>query len=62
MEKESSFVPEVRGQARALALLIAQNVRDYFKNEEHRKEFEVWYLSKYGKPYQWVSVSQKKSK
>ena len=26
-------------------------VRDYFADEEHKKEFEVWYERKYGQPY-----------
>ena len=53
MEKESVFTPEVQGQAKALALLLAQEVREYFKDPEHRKEFKRWYLKKYGKPYEW---------
>lgn len=56
MEKESVFTLEVQGQAKALALLFAQKVREYFKDQEHRKEFERWYLKKYGKPYVWKSV------
>lgn len=31
MEKESVFTPEVQGQEKALALLLAQEVREYFK-------------------------------
>lgn len=51
----SVFVPEVQGQVKALGALLARNVREYFKNEENRKEFEQWYLKKkkYGKPYEW---------
>lgn len=56
MEKESVFTPEVQGQAKAFALLLAQEVREYFKDPEHRKDFEQWYLKKYGKPYVWKSV------
>lgn len=26
-------------------------VNDYFQDEEHEREFEVWYEKKYGKPY-----------
>ena len=59
MEKESVFTPEVQGQEKALALLLAQEVREYFKDPEHRKEFERWYLKKYGKPYKWKPVSWK---
>lgn len=56
MEKESVFTPEVQGQARALSLLIAQKVREYFKDPEHREKFERWYLEKYGEPYVWKPV------
>ena len=57
MEKESVFTQEVQGQAKAFALLLAQEVREYFKDPEHRKEFERWYLKKYGKPYEWKTVN-----
>lgn len=53
----SAFVPEKYAQARAASLLLAQNVREYFKDEEHRKEFESWYLARYGKAYKWKGVS-----
>lgn len=59
MEKESVFTQEVQGQAKAFALLLAQGVREYFKDPEHRKEFERWYLKKYGKPYVWKPVKWK---
>lgn len=38
----SAFVPEKQAQAKAASLLLAQRVRDYFKDEEHRRDFEVW--------------------
>lgn len=44
----SVFVPEKQAQARAASLLVAQKVRDYFKDADHRREFEQWYLEKYG--------------
>lgn len=53
----SAFVPEVDGQAKAFASLLARSVREFFRDEQHRKEFEEWYLKKYGKPYVWESVS-----
>lgn len=59
MCKESVFTQEVQGQEKALALLLAQEVREYFKDPEHRKEFEQWYLKKYGLPYEWKPVSWK---
>ena len=52
----SAFVPEVEGQAKAFASLLARSVREFFRDEQHRKEFEEW-LNKYGKPYVWESVS-----
>lgn len=32
---------------------LCEKVQAYFQDEEHRKEFEIWYQKKYGKPYQW---------
>lgn len=52
----SVFVEEKQAQARAMSLLLAQRVRDYFKSEQHRTEFEAWYIRKYGVPYQWKSL------
>lgn len=57
MEKESVFTQEVQGQAKALSLLIAQSVREYFKEEENRKKFEQWYEQRYGSQYVWKNVS-----
>ena len=54
--KESNFVPEVQGQAKAFSSLLARSVGEFFKDEENRKKFEDWYLKKNGKPYQWVPV------
>ena len=54
----SVFVPEKQAQARAASLLLAQRVREYFKNPDHRKAFEVWYLKRYGKPYVWVPAKK----
>lgn len=53
----SVFVPEKQAQARAASLLLAQRVREYFKDEDHRREFEDWYRQKYGKEYTWKKVT-----
>lgn len=53
----SVFVPEKQAQARAASLLIAQKVRDYFKDADHRTEFEIWYEQRYGKKYTWRKVT-----
>lgn len=55
----SAFVPEVEGQAKAFASLLARSVREFFQNERHRKEFEEWYLKKYGTPYVWKTTNLK---
>ena len=55
-----AFTPEVRGQAKAVSSLLARSVREYFKDENHRKEFELWYERRYGKPYEWKPVDWKK--
>lgn len=52
----SAFVPEKQAQAKALSLLLIGHVRDYFKSEEHRSEFEAWYLKRFGKPYEWKPI------
>lgn len=39
----SAFVPEVEGQAKAFASLLARSVREFFQDERHRKEFEEWF-------------------
>lgn len=52
----SAFTPEKVPQAMAASLLVAQKVREYFKDEEHRQEFERWYGLRYGKKYEWKKV------
>ncbi|MBR0425876.1 MAG: hypothetical protein IJK01_07135 [Clostridia bacterium] len=32
---------------------LMDRVRDYFQEEDHRKQFELWYKKKYGKEYEW---------
>ena len=54
----SVFVPEKQAQARAASLLLAQRVREYFKNPDHRRAFEAWYLNRYGKSYVWVPMEK----
>lgn len=58
----SAFLPEKKAQAEALSLLLAQIVREYFKSEEHRKEFEAWFLKRTGQKYEWKSVDLKGGK
>lgn len=53
MLEMSAFVPEVEGQEKAFASLHARSVREFFLDKQHSKEFEEWYLKKYGKPYVW---------
>lgn len=57
MLEMSAFVPEVEGQEKAFASLHARSVYEFFRDKQHRKEFEEWYLKEYGKPYVWESVS-----
>ena len=57
---QSVFVPEKQAQARALSLLLAQTVREYFKDADHRAEFEKWYEQRYGEKYVWKRVSLEK--
>ena len=32
----------------ALCSVLADRVKEYFKDEENRKKFEIWYQEKYG--------------
>lgn len=52
----SVFVPEKQAQAKAASLLLAQIVREHFKDEEHRREFEIWFEKRCGKSYEWKSI------
>lgn len=36
----------------ALGSLLAKRVKAYFQDKEHQKEFEEWYLKKYGKRFE----------
>lgn len=49
----STFVPEKRVQAKAASHLLLGTVRDYFRDEQHRREFESWFQKRHGKPYEW---------
>lgn len=49
----SAFRPEASGQAASLGLSLLRRVESYFQDKQHRREFETWFLKKYGKPYVW---------
>ena len=53
---ENSLQMELN-RSRALKL-IRVNISISLKNEENRKEFEKWYLEKYGRPYIWKFKKQ----
>lgn len=42
----------------ALCSLLAERVKAYFQDPEHRKEFEDWYKQKYGKDYEWRNTHE----
>ncbi len=52
----SAFIPEKQAQAKAVSLLLAQRVREFFVDEQHRREFEAWYEKRYGKKYEWKRI------
>lgn len=54
----SVFIPEVQAQAKAASLLLLQKVREYFKDETHRHEFEDWYEQRHGEKYTWKRVTE----
>lgn len=37
----------------AFASLLAERVRAYFQDGQHRREFEAWYKERYGIDYVW---------
>lgn len=41
--------------------ILVRKVREYFKVEEHRKDFEEWYRKEYGKEYEWRDAHDKQS-
>ena len=53
----SVFTPEVQPQARVLCRSLARIVQEYYRDPQHRAEFEKWHLKKYGEPYEWVPVN-----
>ena len=48
--------PEYEAQQRAVCRLLAKEIRKYYRDEAHRKEFEKWYLETYGEQYEWKSA------
>lgn len=50
----SGFTPEVQPRARMLCRSLARIVREYYRDPQHRAEFEKWHLEKYGEPYEWI--------
>ena len=61
MERNSLFPPEKQAQLKALGATIAEKVRLYFKDPDHRRKFEAWYLRRYGKPYTWKKIEERNS-
>ena len=51
------IAPEKQAQLKSLGMTLARNVREYFRDANHRKEFEKWYYERYGKHYKWNKVS-----
>jgi len=57
--EQSAFIPEKQAQLRAMGRTLARKVREYFRDPEHRRQFEAWYLERYGKPYVWKTIDGK---
>lgn len=54
LKKKGEKAMELKeGDAKLFARYIAQDIMEYFKTEEHRKEFEEYYFEKYGEKYVW---------
>lgn len=37
---------------------LCKTVLNYFKDDDHKKEFEDWYFEKYGVEYEWTEVTK----
>lgn len=48
----------VQKRLNSFARELRRRVRKYLDDREHRREFEEWFLQKYGKPYQWKKGSE----
>lgn len=40
-------------EEKPICTILIKKVEDYFRDEEHRRQFEEWYRKKYGKEYEW---------
>ena len=45
---------------RELAACLLREVKEYFQDLDHRKQFEEWYLKKYGEPYDWKNPKDRR--
>lgn len=52
----SEFELQVRVRALLLCYSLPRMVREYYRDPQHRAEFNKWHLEKYGEPYAWVSI------
>lgn len=46
-------VVEMLGSDRVFVRMIRTRVREYFKDETHRKNFEKWYKDRHGEDFRW---------
>jgi len=51
MNKESEWAKK------SLSRILAKKVSEHLRKEENRNDFELWYEKKYGKPYEWKTLS-----
>ena len=43
-------------EEKPICSILHKKVEDYFRDEEHRRQFEEWYKQKYGKSYIWRQI------
>ena len=55
----SAFPPEKQAQLKALCMTVAEKTRVYFKDPQHRAQFEAWYFQKYGTRYKWKPIDER---
>lgn len=50
---ELKFKRDMTLELSVLTTALLGRVKAYYRDPEHRREFEVWYKQKYGKDYEW---------
>lgn len=52
------FSKDMSLELSTISSALAERVKAYFQDPEHRKEFEDWYKQKHGKDYEWRNTHE----